>query len=167
VNSSRRFGLWHTTAAVSSIPYDWDTGHIARELKVIRGDGIALVEGVSVLHPDLAPLYDLRIWVESDPETTLAASLERGVGSWAHEWQFMFLPSVELYLRTDPKSRADVVALGRGLYPTEPARVLFHPTEPIPTAIANGGCGARAGILRAQGTTAEGSGAADRLCKKS
>ena len=81
---------------------------------MIRGDGIALVEGVSVLHPDLAPLYDLRIWVESDPETTLAASLERGVGSWAHEWRFMFLPSVELYLRTDPKSRADVVALGRG-----------------------------------------------------
>jgi uridine kinase len=95
-------------------PYDWDTGHIAREPKVIRGDGIALVEGVSVLHPDLAPLYDLRIWVESDHQTTLAASLERGVGSWAHEWQFMFLPSVELYLRTDPKSRADVVALGRG-----------------------------------------------------
>jgi hypothetical protein len=81
---------------------------------VIRGDGIALVEGVSVLHHDLAPLYDLRIWVESDPETTLAASLERGVNSWAHEWRFMFLPSVELYLRTDPKSRADVVALGRG-----------------------------------------------------
>jgi hypothetical protein len=73
---------------------------------VIRGDGIALVEGVSVLHPDLAPLYDLHIWVESDPETTLAASLERGVGSWAYEWQFMFLPGVELYLRTDPKSRA-------------------------------------------------------------
>ena len=95
-------------------PYDWDTGQIAREPKVIRGDGIALVEGVSVLHPDLASLYDLRIWVESDPETTVAASLERGVGSWAHEWQFMFLPSVELYLRTAPKSRADVVALGRG-----------------------------------------------------
>jgi uridine kinase len=95
-------------------PYDWDTGQIAPEPKVIRGDGIALVEGVSVLHPDLTQLYDLRIWVESDPATTLAATLERGVGSWAHEWQLMFLPSVELYLRTDPKSRADVVALGRG-----------------------------------------------------
>jgi len=59
-------------------PYDWETGHTADERKVIRGDGIALAEGVSVLHPDLAPLYDLRIWVESDPETTLAASLERG-----------------------------------------------------------------------------------------
>jgi len=94
-------------------PYNWETGHTADEQKMVRGDGIALVEGVSVLHPELAPLYDLRIWVESDPETTLAASLERGVGSWAHEWQFMFLPSVELYLRTDPKSRADVIALGR------------------------------------------------------
>ena len=69
----------------------------------MRGDGIALVEGVSALHPDLAPLYDLRVWVESDAETTLAASFERGVGSWAREWEFMFLPSVGLYLKTDPK----------------------------------------------------------------
>jgi hypothetical protein len=81
---------------------------------VVRGDGIALVEGVSTLHPDLAPLYDLRIWIESDAETTLAASLQRGVGSWAHEWEFVFLPSVELYLQTDPKARADLVACGRG-----------------------------------------------------
>ena len=119
-------------------PYEWDTGNIAREPTVSRGDGIALVEGVSVLHPDLAPLYDLRVWVESDPETTLAASLERGVGSWAHEWQFMFLPSVEFYLRTDPKSRADVVALGRGLHPTEPARVGFRPPEPLEVRSGNG-----------------------------
>jgi hypothetical protein len=77
---------------------------------------LALVEGVSALHPDLAPLYDLRVWVESDAETTLAASFERGVGSWAREWEFMFLPSVGLYLRTDPKARADVVALGRGAH---------------------------------------------------
>jgi hypothetical protein len=28
--------------------------------------------------PDLAPLYDLRVWIESDTETTLAASFERG-----------------------------------------------------------------------------------------
>jgi uridine kinase len=95
-------------------PYNWETGRVEDLPKVVRGDGIALVEGVSTLHPDLAPLYDLRIWIESDAETTLAASFERGVGSWAHEWEFMFLPSVELYLQTNPKARADVVALGRG-----------------------------------------------------
>jgi|ERR1700733_525721 uridine kinase len=98
-------------------PYDWQTGRIADEPKVVRGDGIALVEGVSALHPDLAHLYDLRVWIESDPETTLAASLDRGVGPWAHEWQAMFLPSVELYLRTDPRTRSDVIALGRGAMP--------------------------------------------------
>ena len=95
-------------------PYNWETGCIEGLPKVVRGDDIALVEGVSALHPDLAPLYDLRIWVESDAETTLAASFEGGVGSWAREWEFMFLPSVKLYLQTDPKARADVVALGRG-----------------------------------------------------
>ena len=94
--------------------YNWEAGRIADEAKVIRGDGIALVEGVSALHPDLTSLYDLRIWIENDAKTTLAASLERGVGSWARQWEFVFLPSVELYLQTDPKARADVVALGRG-----------------------------------------------------
>ena len=95
-------------------PYNWETGRIEYLPKVVRGDGIALVEGVSTLHPDLAPLYDLRVWIESDAETTLAASFERGVGSWACEWEFMFLPSVELYLQTNPKARADVIAVGRG-----------------------------------------------------
>jgi uridine kinase len=100
-------------------PYNWETGRVEDLPKVARGDGIALVEGVSTLHPDLAPLYDLRIWIESDAETTLAASLQRGVGSWAHEWEFVFLPSVELYLQTDPKARADLVACGRGAHRSE------------------------------------------------
>ena len=100
-------------------PYNWETGRVEDLPKVVRGDGIALVEGVSTLHPGLAPLYDLRIWIESDAETTLAASLRRGVGSWAHEWGFLFLPSVELYLQTDPKARADWVACGRGAHRSE------------------------------------------------
>jgi uridine kinase len=101
-------------------PYDWETGRTADEPKVIRGDGITIVEGVSALHPDLTPLYDLRVWINSDAKTTLAASFQRGVGSWAHEWEFMFLPSVALYLQTDPKARADVVALGRGCIQLNP-----------------------------------------------
>ena len=35
-------------------------------------------KGVSALYPDQAPLYDLRVWIESNTETTLAASFERG-----------------------------------------------------------------------------------------
>lgn len=95
-------------------PFDWEAGRLAEAPKTIRRGEVTLVEGVSSLHPELAPLYDLRIWVESDAQTTLAASIRRGVGAWARAWELMFLPSVELYLRTHPKSRADVIAAGRG-----------------------------------------------------
>lgn len=95
-------------------PYDWERGVIAQAPKVVRATRIGVVEGVSALHPDLAPLYDLRVWVESDAATTLRASIERGVGAWRREWEEMFLPSVELYLETRPEVRADVYARGRG-----------------------------------------------------
>jgi uridine kinase len=95
-------------------PYDWDHGRVAELPRAVRGDRIAIVEGVSALHPDLAPLYDLRIWVESDPATTLKASVERGTGSWQREWELVFLPSVDLYLETNPRTRADLFASGRG-----------------------------------------------------
>ena len=77
-------------------------------------DQLVIVEGVSALHVDLAPLYDLRIWVESDAQSTLAASAQRGMGPWVREWRELFLPSVELYLLTKPRERADIVARGRG-----------------------------------------------------
>jgi uridine kinase len=95
-------------------PYDWSTGAIEADQRVLRLDRPVIIEGVSSLHPDLAPLYDLRIWVESDAATVLEASLKRGVGAWEREWRDLFLPSVELYLRTAPRDRADVVVAGRG-----------------------------------------------------
>ena len=95
-------------------PYDWEIGETEDAERVVESDGPVIVEGVSALHPDLAPLYDLRIWVESDAASVLAASVARGVGNWTHEWVEMFLPSVGLYLDTNPRTRADVLAAGRG-----------------------------------------------------
>ena len=96
-------------------PWDYRTGERADLDRVARLlDGPVIVEGVSALHPDLAPLYDLRIWVESDAATVLDAARVRGVGNWAREWEVMFVPSVALYLRTDPVGRADLLAAGRG-----------------------------------------------------
>jgi uridine kinase len=94
--------------------YDWETGRLADQPKTLARGPVTIVEGVSALHPDLAPLYDLRLWVESDPATTLAAARTRGVGDWDREWEHRFLPSVALYLRTDPKARADLIVAGRG-----------------------------------------------------
>ena len=96
-------------------PWDYRTGERADLDRVVRLDRPVIVEGVTALHPDLAPLYDLRIWVESDAATVLDAAQARGVGNWAREWQVMFVPSVALYLQTDPIGRADLLAAGRGV----------------------------------------------------
>lgn len=94
--------------------WDWEAMKLAGE-KTVTLERPVIVEGVSALHPELSPVYDLRIWVESDAATTMEASIRRGVGAWEAEWRDMFLPSVELYLKTDPRSRADVVVAGRGV----------------------------------------------------
>ena len=103
-----------THGACSFRPYDWQTGHLAPEVRNVRVDRPVIVEGVSALHPGLAPLYDLRIWIESDAASTLSAAHKRGVGPWAQEWQDLFLPSVELYLQTRPREHADIAVRGRG-----------------------------------------------------
>jgi uridine kinase len=94
--------------------YDWTTGQVAETWREVRSEGLVVIEGVSALHPTLAPLYDMRFWVESDGATTLAASLARGVGDWEREWRELFTPSVALYLETDPWRRANHVVAGRG-----------------------------------------------------
>jgi hypothetical protein len=95
-----------TSGLCSFRPFSFETG--------IRVDRPVIVEGVSALHPDLASSYDLRIWVESDAASTLAACGQRGMGPWAREWRELFLPSVDLYLETKPWERADILASGRG-----------------------------------------------------
>ena len=103
-----------TNGRCSFRPYDFETARIENTAREVRVDRLVIVEGVSALHVHLAPLYDLRIWVESDAQSTLAACAQRGFGPWAREWRELFLPSVQLYLLTKPRERADIVARGRG-----------------------------------------------------
>ncbi|OWJ69145.1 uridine kinase family protein [Inquilinus limosus] len=95
-------------------PYDWDGRQVQDEPRTITLEKPVIIEGVSALHPELAPLYDLRIWVDSDATTTFSAALQRGVGAWEREWREMFLPSVDLYLESKPWERADLRVAGRG-----------------------------------------------------
>ena len=96
--------------------YNWETGRLDL-WREVRPEGLVIIEGVSALHPDLAPLYDTRFWVESDAATTLEASLARGVGDWEREWRELFMPSVALYMKTEPWRRADHIVAGRGAGP--------------------------------------------------
>ena len=95
-------------------PFDWGTGRTSSIPRTVAGDGLVIVEGVSALAPELAPLYDVRIVVESDRASVLAAAKVRGLGPWAREWETLLLPSADLYMATRPEDRADWLVAGRG-----------------------------------------------------
>lgn len=74
---------------------------------------LAAAEELAALHADLIPPYDLRIRVVCGAASMRQAVRARGMGAWAREWERMFLPSVEPYLRPKPWTRADVLVAGR------------------------------------------------------
>jgi uridine kinase len=96
-------------------PIDWPTLTISpAPLRIGRGRPV-IVEGCSVLDPDLAGLYDIRLFVESDRGSLAAAQKARdGENVLSDDWARLFLPSVDLYMQTQPETRADLVIAGRG-----------------------------------------------------
>jgi len=104
-----------TAGECSFNPFDWSTYEIADEPRTVKCNVPVIVEGVSALHPDLAPLFDVRIFVESNRSTALQAALDRGVGPWESQWRELFLPSADLYIATEPQKRADLLVAGRGI----------------------------------------------------
>ena len=104
-----------TTGECRFLPFDWNLHDVAADLRTVKGDAPVIVEGVSALNPEIAPLFDVRVFVESDRSTTLAAAVARGVGLWEREWRELFLPSADLYMATAPQKRADLLVAGRGL----------------------------------------------------
>lgn len=95
-------------------PFDWSTLSVSPDTRIVSLEKTVIIEGVSALNPAVAALYGLSIFVESDRSTTLAAALARGVGNWAPEWEQLFLPSADIYMRSRPQTRCDVIYAGRG-----------------------------------------------------
>lgn len=96
-------------------PYDWEMGFVSPEPRYIVRDKPILIEGCGVLDPALLPLYDLKLFVESEAETLAAAQAARDGAQWAGHWRDLFLPSAALYAATRPPARADFLVRGRGI----------------------------------------------------
>ena len=97
-------------------PFDWSTCEISPAARRVDLKKPVVVEGVSALNPEIAGLFDLRIFVESDRTTTLEVAIGRaGGGPWIECWHSLFLPSVDLYMLSSPRERADLVVSGRGI----------------------------------------------------
>ena len=102
-----------TVGECSFRPFDWDSLDLLPELRTVTRETPVIVEGVSSLNSELSPLFDIRVFVESDRSTTMQTAMQRGVGRWEREWRELFLPSVDIYMATEPQERADVLVLGR------------------------------------------------------
>ncbi len=100
--------------AVSYRPFDWKTGRIHSAVRVVEPIGPIVVEGCSTLDPALAALFDLKLFIESDATTLMQARTAKDGGSDADNWQKLYLPSVALYMQTQPQRRADILVAGRG-----------------------------------------------------
>jgi uridine kinase len=96
-------------------PFDWERLAVSPIPRVVSLSKPVMIEGVSALNSGLCDLYGLKIFVDSDRTTTLAAAIDRGVGKWAAEWRDLFLPSADIYMLTQPTSRADLILPGRGI----------------------------------------------------
>jgi uridine kinase len=110
-----------TTGQCSYLPFDWALLRISDRPRTVRADRPVLIEGVSALHPDLCGLYTLKIFVDSDRSTTHQAAKLRGLGLWIEPWERLFLPSSDIYMKSNPVERADVVVPGRGVEHWTPA----------------------------------------------
>ncbi|HEX7133274.1 MAG TPA: hypothetical protein VF228_11895 [Iamia sp.] len=84
-------------------------------------DGVLVVDSVFALRPELDDAWDLRIWVDVDPELSVARGVGRdshGNGPEAAEslHRQRYLVGEQLYLaEVDPIARADVVVDNRDL----------------------------------------------------
>jgi hypothetical protein len=66
----------------------------------------------------IGDLYDFRIFVESDRGTLVAAQKGRnGENVLSEHSAKLFLPSVDIYMRTRPETQVDLVLAGRGREP--------------------------------------------------
>lgn len=95
--------------------FDWKTGRVSKEPRKISLASPVIVEGVSSLNPILCGHYGLRVFVDSDRATTLDAAEARGTGTWSAHWHNLFLPSVDIYMKSHPEQRADLIVPGRGV----------------------------------------------------
>jgi uridine kinase len=95
--------------------FDWVRQQAFSEDRVVRPEGIVVVEGVCALHRMFRDDYDLRIWVEAPREVRLARGLARDGKDARRIWEEVWMPMEDRYVaRDDPVSAADLVVDGAG-----------------------------------------------------
>ncbi len=93
--------------------YSWQLRRTLAEPRVVRPQGVVVVEGVCALHAVLREAYDLRIWVEAPRELRLERVIARDGEEARAVWETRWLPSEDRYVeQDDPISAAQLIVDG-------------------------------------------------------
>lgn len=92
--------------------YDWGTDTLAERHTVAAGATV-IVEGVGSSRNELAPLYDLRIWVDCPRDLRLRRGIERDGEKSRDRWERDWMPAEDRYVREHrPHERAEMIVSG-------------------------------------------------------
>ncbi len=93
--------------------FSWELQAPFPEPRVVRPQGVIVIEGVCALHKLFREAYDLRVWVEAPRELRLARGIARDGEGARRIWEETWMPSEDRYVeRDDPISAADLIVAG-------------------------------------------------------
>ena len=93
--------------------FSWELQKPLTQPRVVRPEGVVVVEGVCALHVLFRDAYDLRVWVDAPRELRLARGIARDGEAAREVWEKQWMPSEDRYVeRDDPISAADMIVDG-------------------------------------------------------
>ncbi len=99
--------------------YDWVEDRLA-EYHSLPAGGIVVIEGVSALVPQLAPIYDYRVWVECPYDLRLTRGVTRDGEKVRNWWVNGWMPAEQRYIQVySPAERAELKVDGSVELPGE------------------------------------------------
>ncbi|MBX9472111.1 uridine kinase family protein [Microcella sp.] len=91
---------------------EWSSNSLSDPIAV-PGASIVIVEGITALHPTLAPHWDLAIWVETDAMIALERGRARDAGNEnAQHWELWSSNDARYRAEHEPHGRADLIVRG-------------------------------------------------------
>jgi uridine kinase len=99
---------------------DWERDAWGEQIFVVEPGAVVLVEGVFLFRPDVAPVLDLKVWLEFSFDEALARALVRdaeamgGPDGVRERYATRYFPGQRRHLARDrPREQADVVVPAR------------------------------------------------------
>lgn len=89
--------------------FSWANQTLEREVRIVRPEGVIVIEGVCALHRMMRDRYDLRVWVDAPRDIRLARATARDGDESRRVWQEVWMPREEAYIqRDDPQADVDL-----------------------------------------------------------